>query len=74
MLRRWAILTSDEAAALVAGSHLGADLVTRLRPTEKTTTTLVRPDGHVACTGDAGRIAKWLTGKLGVSVRRPAVA
>jgi 4,5-epoxidase len=69
---RWAVLTSDAAAARAAEARLGAAAVVTLRPSSQTETFLVRPDGHLACRGGADRISAWLTGALGEPARRTA--
>jgi 4,5-epoxidase len=61
---RWAVLTTDAAAARVAPTRLGAATVAILRPQPEGPTLLVRPDGHLACRGDATRLSGWLTRAL----------
>jgi 4,5-epoxidase len=61
---RWAILTADDAAARAAQTRLGAAAIAVLRPQTPSPTLLVRPDGHLACRGDATRLSRWLTGAL----------
>ncbi|GGK97871.1 oxygenase [Mangrovihabitans endophyticus] len=61
---RWVIVTADDHAARVACTYLGADAVTVLRPDAGVETLLVRPDGHLACRGDARRMDAWLSGVL----------
>ena len=67
---RWAVLTADDAVARMAETRLGGGSVTRLRPVAPDSL-LVRPDGHLACRGDAQRIGHWLTTALGAPARQP---
>jgi 4,5-epoxidase len=62
---RWAVLTTDAAAARVVEARLGPASVVTLRPRDPSPTYLVRPDGHLACRGDADRLSRWLTRALG---------
>ena len=74
MRGRWAVLTADDAAVAAARRHLGPDAVLVLPPIGGSAASLVRPDGHLACRGDAARIDRWLTATLGVPPKVPAVA
>jgi len=68
---RWAILTSDDAAAQIAKNHLGQTQVTIL-PFKQTL--LVRPDAHLACRGTAKDLDRWLSRALGPQVPAGASA
>jgi 4,5-epoxidase len=71
---RWALLTADDAAVRAVEQRLGADAVLTLPPRPEAPAFLVRPDGHVACRGDAARIAGWLAAALGATPRVPVAA
>jgi len=71
---RWPVLTADAAVVAAARRHLGPDAVLVLPAIEGSAALLVRPDGHLACRGDAARIDRWLTAALGVRPGVPAVA
>jgi 4,5-epoxidase len=68
---RWAVLTGDHRAVRAAEDRFGAAAVLTLPPARGAQAILVRPDGHVACRGDAGRIARWLDTALGVPALQP---
>jgi 4,5-epoxidase len=74
MRGRWAVLTSADAAVRAAESRLGAGMVLALPSSAGADTLLVRPDGHLACRGGAGRITRWLDETLGAPARVPAAA
>ena len=64
---RWAVLAEDDTAARAAEARLGAGSVVALR--HRGPALLIRPDGHLACRGDA---AGWLEKALGARPRQPA--
>ncbi|HEU4346254.1 MAG TPA: FAD-dependent monooxygenase [Actinoplanes sp.] len=72
---RWSVLTADRAEVRAAESRLGADAVRTLPPIPGAKAFLVRPDGHVACRGDAAEITRWLTAAgIGARVSVPVPA